>query len=465
MARWNRRVTLALPALWLAACSSPNSTDVDPDAAGQSTGLFGYIGPRSGEAGEGTGGSALIDGAGATGSGASGSVGPAGDACAVVEQEAENSRRPVDIIFIIDNSGSMAGEISQVQARINDDFVRIIEESSVDYRVIMLSRYGDVDTRDPIGDSDHPICIHQPLGAGECVDPENELLDHNPPIFFHFSADITSHASLCIIFEAFSQSDEIGEGRPDWIPIARNGYSAFLRERALKTFVEITDDGVNCSTNATADGSRLRLDDGDNAEDGEAVAEAFDAALLELSPEHFGTAAQRNYNFYSIVAMDENDPETAPWQPEDPIQEGMCSAGGGAEAPGTGYQALSIMTDALRYPTCLNDNFDAIFQAIAQGVVSGSLSCEWAIPAPPSGQTLDREKVSVLYTPGESDEAEPIPYVDVVDNCDDGGGWYYNDKENPTRVVVCNATCDRLRRDPDGAVMVRFECERVIEVQ
>jgi len=465
MARSNCRVSRVLPVLWLAACSSSNATDVEADPEGQNAGLFGYVGPRSGQDSEGTGGDTLIDGAGANGSGASGSVGPAGDACAVVEQEAENSRRPVDIIFIIDNSSSMAGEISQVEARINDDFVRIIEESAVDYRVIMLSRYGDVDTDDPIGDSDHPICIYQPLGAGECSDPDSELLNHNPPHFFHFSADITSHASLCIIFEAFAQSDELGEGRPDWIPIARNGYSAFLRERALKTFVAITDDGVNCSTNATADGSRLSLEDGDSAEDGEAVAEAFDQALLELSPEHFGTPAQRNYNFYSIVAMDENDPETAPWQPEDPIQERTCSAGGGAEAPGTGYQALSIMTEALRYPTCLNENFDAIFQAIAEGVIVGSLSCEWAIPAPPAGQTLDREKVSVLYTPGGSDEAEPIPYVDVVDNCGEEGGWFYNDKDNPTRVVVCDATCDRLRRDPDGAVTVRFECEQVIVVQ
>src|SRR5215510_2565781 len=37
--------------------------------------------------------------------------------------------RPVDVIFVIDNSGSMAEEIAAVRSNINKDFAAIIEQS------------------------------------------------------------------------------------------------------------------------------------------------------------------------------------------------------------------------------------------------------------------------------------------------------------------------------------------------
>ncbi len=43
---------------------------------------------------------------------------------------------------MIDNSGSMSAEIKGVQDNINKNFAQIIESSGIDYRVIMLSRFG-----------------------------------------------------------------------------------------------------------------------------------------------------------------------------------------------------------------------------------------------------------------------------------------------------------------------------------
>src|SRR5690606_29760723 len=60
--------------------------------------------------------------------------------CAAVTGQATLRKRPMDIIISIDNSGSMAGEIEAVQQRISDDFAQIIEQSGIDYRVIMVSR-------------------------------------------------------------------------------------------------------------------------------------------------------------------------------------------------------------------------------------------------------------------------------------------------------------------------------------
>lgn len=378
-----------------------------------------------------------------------------GDECAAVEQQAKSTLRPVDVIFVIDNSSSMDGEIKQVQQRINEDFAEIIGKSGLDYRVIMISRYGDVEKS--VGESDHPICIGQPLGASDCSDPTNTPLQ-NAERFFHFSADVESRNSWCVLLDGFDKPDEYGDkGRSGWIPLAPNGWSQYLREDSFKTFVEITDDDVNCKVGP------YDFNDNNSIGGGENAAAKFDAALLALSPEHFGTAEERNYRWHSIVAMVENDPVTKPWSPTDPIQTSNCSPG--SSGPGTGYQALSRMTGGLRYPTCENDNFNAIFNAIAEGIVAGAqLNCEWDIPEPPNGQTFDKELVNVRYTPGDGSAPEDIAFVSNAGDCTDDGGWHYDDDANPTQVVACPATCSKMKRDTSGRIDVLFGCKTIIMV-
>src|SRR5205809_1095005 len=63
-------------------------------------------------------------------------------ACAMASAHATLVRMPVDLIFIIDNSGSMSDEIHGVETNINTNFVDIIKKSGLDYRVIMLTHYG-----------------------------------------------------------------------------------------------------------------------------------------------------------------------------------------------------------------------------------------------------------------------------------------------------------------------------------
>ena len=92
-----------------------------------------------------------------------------GGACAVVTGDATLVKRPMDIIVSIDNSGSMAGEINAVIARINTDFAQIIEASMIDYRVIMVSRYGHLNYT--LGETNFSVCIGPPLGSAACTQP------------------------------------------------------------------------------------------------------------------------------------------------------------------------------------------------------------------------------------------------------------------------------------------------------
>ncbi|HKO92426.1 MAG TPA: C-type lectin domain-containing protein [Polyangiaceae bacterium] len=352
------------------------------------------------------------------------------------------TKKPVDIIIVIDNSGSMQGEIAQVQQRINRDFAQIIENSGIDYRVIMMSRYGNINTA--VGGSDYPICVSSPLGGHDCHDPINQGVRHNPPHFYHFSTDVGSTDPLCRLLQGYSNGDELSSDRRSWTPVAPNGYKDLLRPEAFKAFLVITDDHVNCSYGG------YTFNDLDSTVGGQLVASTFDAALRGLSSAQFGTASSRNYVFHSIVAMSEFVPGTAPWPPTQPINTGKCTPG--SEAPGTGYQGLSVLTGGLRYPTCRNNDFNAIFQAVAQEVVEGaSVSCSIELG---HGREADPAKTSVRYTPGRSGSAVTLQRVANAAACVNNAYYY----ATPTTITLCPSTCTTVQADLQGSLGVEVGC-------
>ncbi|MCC6552649.1 MAG: hypothetical protein IT372_06440 [Polyangiaceae bacterium] len=404
----------------------------------------------SGDENTGTG----AGGPGGTGTGASGGTGSGGglgfgggeddggltpdSACAAQEAEATLTKRPVDVIIVIDNSGSMTSEIVAVQDNINVNFASIIEASGIDYRVIMIADHGSAS-------GSQSVCVEMPLSSASCspIPPEP---GQNPPIFFHYSNEIASHNSLCRVLDTFAG------GVPDDYGFAPNGWSEWLRPDSLKVFVEITDDGTTCSTSTLA--QNVSLDDNDNGADGLTAGAAFDAALLALSPAHFGDATLRNYVFYSIVGVSENDPATAPWQPGDPMVPGHCST---AVAPGTAYQALSMTTGGLRFPMCQTGSYDAVFQAIADGVISGAtVECEFPVPDPPPGETIDLSTVQVEYTPGGGGPKQTFTQVPNALEC--GPGKFYIDADV---IHLCGEACATVQSDDAAKLSILYGCTGV----
>src|ERR1700753_1590776 len=61
-----------------------------------------------------------------------------GDACKAVVQQAEKQTGRADIVFVLDNSGSMAQEVSAVQSNLNS-FSTQIEASGIDVHVVVIS--------------------------------------------------------------------------------------------------------------------------------------------------------------------------------------------------------------------------------------------------------------------------------------------------------------------------------------
>jgi hypothetical protein len=223
-------VLVSSAALTAFACgSSPRS--FDPDGAGSS----------GGPGGTGTTGGAPTGSIGSSGGSSSGT----GDqACAADVTTA--TRAEVDIVVVIDTSGSMDDETNQVKANINT-FASSIGTSGLDYRVIMIA---EKPIPLPFPVPVPGICVPPPLGGASCAD--------NPPVFHQIAETVGSTDSLQTILDQFPT------------------YEPWLRPAAYKVFIEVTDDN-----------SALSWTD-------------FDAQLLAKSPAQFGTPTARRYIFDSI---------------------------------------------------------------------------------------------------------------------------------------------------------------------
>lgn len=358
-------------------------------------------------------------------------------ACAAQSAEASLSKKPVDIIFVIDNSGSMTDEIIGVQNNINVNFAQIIEQSGIDYRVIMVADHGSANP-------DESICVEAPLSgipAGGCAPPPATPVN-NPPKFYQYDFEIASTNAWCRAMETYNT--------PDKNNFTTMGWKEWLRPDALKVFVVISDDRISC-TAANGGGT---FNDGNTDAGGLTAATNFDQALANLDPVQFGTTQARNYIFYSIVGVAANMPVTKAWDPVDPIVTTKCST---AVNPGYGHQHMSVLTGGLRFPLCEIGSYDAVFQAIAQGVIAGSkVACDFPVPPPPMGETVDLNTVEVQYTP--TGMGAPMKLKRVADAASCAPDSFYLDVV-AKQVYLCPDTCTVVQKDDKAKIDVLFACE------
>lgn len=132
--------------------------------------------------------------------------------CAAVSEEAELIPLPADIIFVVDNSGSMSFEAGEIQAKMNAFSSQIIA-SGIDVHVVLVSSYPD---------DGNGICIDAPLGSGGCPGA-----DDNPPTFTHVDERVSSHNAWETLLATHDQ----------WAPA--------MREESSKHVVVVTDDTSN----------------------------------------------------------------------------------------------------------------------------------------------------------------------------------------------------------------------------
>jgi len=413
-----------------------------PVAAGASSSSSGFGGASSSSTSSSSSGSG-----GGIGFGGAGSQGGGGGAPACVQQEAQATAvaMPIDLLVLIDNSGSMGEEIAGVQSNLNQHLAKELGDAGVDYRVIMFTRHGAL--------SDEAVCIEAPLSSvpsGGCSSPNGPPAKPgiNPPRFFHYSFNkIGSRDSLCQLLSRYGYPDDLG--------LAPEGWKQWLRPEAFKIFLEVSDDGVDCTyNNVKLSDAPDSADPADGLAAAQQTAAAFEAALLNLSTQHFGTAAMRKYRWFSLVGLapKNHNKLEEPWLPALPISLEPCEPG--SEWPGLGYQALSILSGGLRFPLCKPNYYNVMFKEIAKGVIdSAAVPCEYEIPAAPPGQIVDLSSVVVRYTPGDGGPAVDYQQAPSV-------GYCAADKFTLDQgaIKLCPGACIEVSNDLDAKISVMFDC-------
>jgi hypothetical protein len=336
--------------------------------------------------------------------------------CAYERITARLEEKPVDIIIVIDNSGSMGDEIRSVEENINQNFTDIISSSGLDYRVILLARHGR-------STGVENICISEPLSGTNCNPVPDQPV--NSSHFFHYDRYVGSHDSMQVILETYNSADPHG--------FAPGGWSNWLRADAFKVFIEITDDSPSG-----------QLPDGSPAD-----AVSFDAALLALQPGHFGSAGRRNYVFHSIVGLLDNGPDA--WPATSPVVDERCRT---ARDPGHDYQLLSIATGGLRYPVCSFGSYDVVFHEVAQGIIEqAKIGCELELPPAPDGEEVATDSLVLEYVAGPGEMARQIVVSDV-DQC--GPENFYLDGDV---IRLCPLFCDEVSASTEGTLSILAACQ------
>jgi hypothetical protein len=134
---------------------------------------------------------------------------------------------------------------------------------------------------------------------------------------------------------------------------------------------------------------------------------------------------------------------------------------------GIGYiDSLNILADAGgtgRGPFIVDGtgvNTQAEFLQAMQEIRGAALPCEYEIPPPTSGGSVDLDKVNVDYAGG--DGATSIPLYNAADAAACAAtpdGWYYDDPEAPTSIVLCPDTCAQVSGDLMGSVSIALGCK------
>ena len=121
-----------------------------------------------------------------------------------------------------------------------------------------------------------------------------------------------------------------------------------------------------------------------------------------------------------------------------------------AEKGGTGTAIMIPTNDAAQVSADL-------LKAIGQ-IASSLLGCNYGLPAPPDGQTLDVNAVNVNYTPPGAG-SKTLPYSA---DCSNPEGWKYDNVAAPKEVILCANACNTAKSQVGAKLDIIFGCATAV---
>jgi Mg-chelatase subunit ChlD len=98
----------------------------------------------------------------------------------------------------------------------------------------------------------------------------------------------------------------------------------------------------------------------------------------------------------------------------------------------------------------------AAFIAALEAIRGTALNCEFGLPEP-DGSKVDPELVNVEFFPTEGGSQKLFKVQDAAACVP--LGWYYDDPVNPTKIILCDQTCDMAKADNNGRIEVLLGCK------
>lgn len=98
-----------------------------------------------------------------------------------------------------------------------------------------------------------------------------------------------------------------------------------------------------------------------------------------------------------------------------------------------------------------------LLKAIGQ-IASSLLGCNYTLPAPPTGQTLNVNAVNVNYTP-PGGTAKTLAYSA---DCSNKDGWHYDSTTSPKEIILCANACNTAKAEAGAKVDIIFGCATAV---
>ncbi|HVU00955.1 MAG TPA: vWA domain-containing protein [Polyangiaceae bacterium] len=130
-----------------------------------------------------------------------------------------------------------------------------------------------------------------------------------------------------------------------------------------------------------------------------------------------------------------------PQPPNKPDLDRVAQAGGTQEA---------LIVDAAN-----GDTTTQFLDALNKIRDAATVPCQYVMP---TGNNVNPNQVNVEFVNASGAKSDLLN-ADTEAACGTNAGWYYDDNQNPTKILLCPATCDQVKADARAGINVHIGCK------
>lgn len=101
-------------------------------------------------------------------------------------------------------------------------------------------------------------------------------------------------------------------------------------------------------------------------------------------------------------------------------------------------------------------NADVQFLSALTRIRHDALGCDFSLPA--NSTDVDYTKARIRFEPDNGGPVVRVPRRADYAACSGGQGWYFDNPAAPTKVILCDLTCDTITGGNSGTFRVEFAC-------